>query len=78
MEIAPTFPIAPAPSRAAQYVRTSMQFENDGSMSSSVLKPLKQSMAAEYNGELSVKVFSGQHRLIEMGGFGKVGRLVMA
>jgi len=43
------------------------QFENDGSMSSSVLKTLKRSMAAEYNRELSVKVFSGQCRLIELG-----------
>jgi DNA invertase Pin-like site-specific DNA recombinase len=43
------------------------QFENDGSMSSSVLKTLKRSMAAEYSRELSVKVFSGQCRLIEMG-----------
>lgn len=43
------------------------QFENDGSMSSSVLTTLKRSMAAEYSRELSVKVFSGQCRLIEMG-----------
>jgi hypothetical protein len=32
------------------------QFENDESMSSSVLKTLKRSMAAEYSRELSVKV----------------------
>jgi DNA invertase Pin-like site-specific DNA recombinase len=43
------------------------QFENDGSMSSSVLKTLKRPMAAEYSRELSVKVFSGQCRLIELG-----------
>jgi len=43
------------------------QFENDGSLSSSVVKTLKRSMAAEYSRELSVKVFSGQCRLIEMG-----------
>ncbi len=56
------------------------QFENDGSMSSSVLKTLKRSMAAEYSRELSVKVFSGQCRLIELGfrqggpaGFGRDG-----
>jgi DNA invertase Pin-like site-specific DNA recombinase len=42
------------------------QFENDGSMSSSVLKTLKRSMATEYNRELLVKVFVGQCRLIEM------------
>jgi DNA invertase Pin-like site-specific DNA recombinase len=39
-------------------------FENDGGMSSSVLKTLKRSLAAEYNRELSVKVFSGQCWLI--------------
>jgi DNA invertase Pin-like site-specific DNA recombinase len=44
-----------------------VQFENDGSMSSSVLKTLKRSMAAEYSRELSVKVFAGQCRLIELG-----------
>src|SRR5271165_1358890 len=43
------------------------QFENDGSMSSSVLKTLKRTMAAEYSRELSVKVFAGQCRLIELG-----------
>jgi hypothetical protein len=43
------------------------QFENDGSMSSSVLKTLQRSMAAEYSSELSIKVFSGQCRLIEPG-----------
>jgi hypothetical protein len=42
------------------------QFENDGSISSSVLKKLKRSMAAEYSRELPVKVFSGQCRLIEL------------
>ena len=36
-------------------------------MSSSVLKTLKRSMAAEYSLELSVKVFFGQCRLIELG-----------
>jgi DNA invertase Pin-like site-specific DNA recombinase len=43
------------------------QFQNDRSMSSSVLKTLKRSMAAEYSRKLSVKVFSGQCRLIELG-----------
>src|SRR6201985_1024445 len=43
------------------------QFENYGRMSSSVLKTLKRSMPAEYSRELSVKVFSGQCRLIELG-----------
>jgi DNA invertase Pin-like site-specific DNA recombinase len=48
------------------------QFENDGSMSSSVLKTLKRSMAAEYSRELSVKVFSGQCRLTLSSDFGRV------
>jgi DNA invertase Pin-like site-specific DNA recombinase len=43
------------------------QFENDGSMSSSVLRTLNRSMAAEYSRELSIKVLSGQCRLIELG-----------
>lgn len=43
------------------------QFENDGSLSSSILKTIKRSMAAEYSRELSVKVFAGQCRLIELG-----------
>jgi Recombinase len=36
-------------------------------MSSSVLKTLKRSMAAEYSRELAVKAFAGQCRLIELG-----------
>lgn len=43
------------------------QFENDGSMYSAVVKAVKRSMAGEYSRELSVKVFAGQCRLIEMG-----------
>lgn len=43
------------------------QFENDGSLSSSILKTIKRSMAAEYSRELSVKVYAGQCRLIELG-----------
>ncbi|MGC1782076.1 MAG: recombinase family protein [Acidobacteriaceae bacterium] len=43
------------------------QFENDGSLPSSVLKTIKRAMAGEYSRELSVKVFAGQCRLIEMG-----------
>ena len=35
-------------------------------MSSTVLKTLKRSKAAEYSRELSVKVFSGQCRLVHM------------
>lgn len=43
------------------------QFANDGSLSSVILKNLKRTMAGEYSRELSVKVFAGQCRLIEIG-----------
>jgi DNA invertase Pin-like site-specific DNA recombinase len=43
------------------------QFENDGSVSSALLKTIKRSMAGEYSRELSVKTFAGQCRLFEMG-----------
>ena len=43
------------------------QFENDGSIGSDVQKIVKRRMAAEYSRELSVKVFVGQSRLIELG-----------
>jgi DNA invertase Pin-like site-specific DNA recombinase len=42
-------------------------FINDGSMSSVILKSMKRTMAAEYSRELSVKVFAGQCRLVELG-----------
>ena len=42
-------------------------FINDGSFSSAILKSLKRTMAAEYSRELSVKVFAGKCRLIELG-----------
>lgn len=42
-------------------------FENDGSLPSVVLKSMKRAMAGEYSRELSVKVFAGQCRLIELG-----------
>ncbi|WP_180896962.1 recombinase family protein [Caulobacter flavus] len=43
------------------------QFENDGSLSSTIIKSMKRAMAGEYSRELSVKVFSGQCRLITLG-----------
>jgi DNA invertase Pin-like site-specific DNA recombinase len=43
------------------------QFENDGSVSSALLKTIKRSMAGEFSRELSAKVFAGQSRLIELG-----------
>ena len=43
------------------------QFENDGSATSVIVKNVKRAMAGEYSRELSVKVFTGQCRLIELG-----------
>lgn len=43
------------------------QFENDGSLGSTIFKTVKRAMAGEYSRELSVKVFAGQCRLIEHG-----------
>ncbi|QOZ23126.1 recombinase family protein [Bradyrhizobium sp. CCBAU 51753] len=43
------------------------QFENDGSPVSTIVKGVKRAMAGEYSRELSVKVFAGQRRLIELG-----------
>src|SRR5581483_5179901 len=43
------------------------QFDNDGSMMSSIMKNLKRVMAAEFSRELSVKVHAGQLRLAAIG-----------
>lgn len=43
------------------------QFNNDGSASSSPLKSLKRSMAAEFSRELGEKVFRGKKTLVELG-----------
>ena len=43
------------------------QFENDGSIGSSIIKTVKRAMAGEYSRELSVKVFAGQSNLIRLG-----------
>ena len=43
------------------------QFANDGSLSSALLKTLKRGMAGEYSRELSVKVWAGQSRLVQLG-----------
>ncbi len=43
------------------------QFENDGSLSSSIMKALKRTMAAEYSRELGIKVSAGQRRLALLG-----------
>lgn len=43
------------------------QFENDGSIGSSIIKTVKRAMAGEYSRELSVKTFAGQANLIRLG-----------
>ncbi|ANL28670.1 resolvase/recombinase protein [Rhizobium phaseoli] len=43
------------------------QFENDGSIGSSIIKTVKRAMAGEYSRDLSVKVFNGQANLIRLG-----------
>lgn len=42
-------------------------FINDGSISATLLKAIKRAMAGEYSRELSVKVFAGKCRLIDLG-----------
>ncbi|MBX6741819.1 MAG: recombinase family protein [Acetobacteraceae bacterium] len=58
-------------------------FENDGSPMATIAKGFKRAMAGEYSRQLSVKVFAGQCRLIELGfrqggpaGYGLRRRLV--
>jgi DNA invertase Pin-like site-specific DNA recombinase len=43
------------------------QFENDGSLLSTMAKYMKRAMAAEWSRDLSVKVFAGQSRLVKLG-----------
>lgn len=50
-----------------QVIYCAEQFENDGSPVSTIVKGVKRAMAGEYSRELSVKVFSGQCHLIELG-----------
>lgn len=42
-------------------------FANDGTATSSLLKALKRSMAAEFSRELSVKVHRGKSRIVRLG-----------
>jgi DNA invertase Pin-like site-specific DNA recombinase len=42
-------------------------FVNDGTASSSILKALKRSMAAEFSRELGEKVFRGKTRIVQLG-----------
>jgi len=50
-----------------QVIYCAEQFENDGSPVSTIVKGVKRAMAGEYSRELSMKVFAGQSRLIELG-----------
>ncbi len=43
------------------------QFENDGSLVTTLLKSMKRAMAAEYSREMSVKTFAGQCRISSLG-----------
>jgi DNA invertase Pin-like site-specific DNA recombinase len=43
------------------------QFENDESSFSALIKALKRTMTGEYRRELSVKVFTGQAQMVELG-----------
>src|SRR5437773_5953727 len=43
------------------------QFDNDGSLTATILKAVKRAMAGEYSRELSVKVFAGQANLVRRG-----------
>ncbi len=43
------------------------QFENDGSLTATIIKGMKRAIAGEYSRELSAKVFTGQCRLIGLG-----------
>ncbi len=43
------------------------QFSNDGTLTGSIMKALKRTMAAEYSRELGVKVAEGQRRLAGLG-----------
>jgi DNA invertase Pin-like site-specific DNA recombinase len=43
------------------------QFENDGSLTATIIKSMKRAMAGEYSRELSAKVFAGQCNLIRRG-----------
>jgi len=61
------------------------QFSNDGTASSSLLKALKRSMAAEFSRELGDKVFHGKTQIVQLGfwvggppGYGYRRRMVSA
>lgn len=43
------------------------QFENDGSLTATILKGMKRAMAGEFSRELSVKVFAGQRQIVSLG-----------
>ena len=43
------------------------EFQNDGTLPSTIFKVLKRTMAAEFSRELGVKVYKAQKRLVELG-----------
>ncbi|HEY0329864.1 MAG TPA: recombinase family protein [Rhodopseudomonas sp.] len=43
------------------------QFENDGSLTSTIIKNMKRAMAGEYSRDLSARVFKGQCKLVTLG-----------
>lgn len=45
------------------------QFQNDGSLTSTIIKNIKRAMAGEFSRELSAKVFAGQCRVVSKGYF---------
>lgn len=45
------------------------QFENDGSLTTAILKSVKRAMAGEFSRELSAKVFAGQCKIVSKGFF---------
>jgi len=52
------------------------QFDNDGSLISSIVKNIKRVMAAEFSRELSAKVYAGECRLARLGfKMGRSGKL---
>lgn len=54
-------------SRGVRVLYPGEEWENDGSIGSSIIKTVKLAMAGEYSRELSVKVFAGQANLIRRG-----------
>jgi DNA invertase Pin-like site-specific DNA recombinase len=50
-----------------QVIYCAEQFENDGSLPATIMKSVRRVMAGEYSRDLSVKIFKGQCRLVQLG-----------